>query len=69
MRNDVFLRTATDETEISSARYNLIIGYDWGRANRIPKTTDNAIDSAAAIYIDIINLFVRILRIMGRRRR
>lgn len=45
------------------------IGYDWGRANRIPKTTDNAIDSAAAIYIDIINLFVRILRIMGRRRR
>jgi len=44
------------------------IGYDWGRANRIPKTIDNAIDSAAAIYMDIINLFVRILRILGRRR-
>jgi FtsH-binding integral membrane protein len=44
------------------------IGYDWGRANRIPKTVDNAIDSAAAIYMDIINLFLRILRIMGRRR-
>jgi FtsH-binding integral membrane protein len=26
------------------------IGYDWGRANRIAKTLDNAIDSAAAIY-------------------
>ena len=44
------------------------IGYDWGRANRIPKTVDNAVDSAASLYIDIINLFLRILRIMGRRR-
>ena len=44
------------------------IGYDWGRANAIPKTLDNAIDSAAALYMDIINLFIRILRIMGRRR-
>jgi FtsH-binding integral membrane protein len=43
------------------------IGYDWGRANAIPKTLDNAIDSAAALYMDIINLFIRILRIMGRR--
>jgi len=45
------------------------IGYDWGRANRIPKTVDNAVDSAAALYMDIINLFLRILRILGRRRR
>lgn len=44
------------------------IGYDWGRANAIPKTLDNAIDSAAALYMDIINLFLRILRIMGRKR-
>lgn len=44
------------------------IGYDWGRANQIPKTLDNAIDSAAALYMDIINLFLRILRILGRRR-
>ena len=43
------------------------IGYDWGRANRIPKTVDNAIGSAAALYIDIVNLFARILRIRGRR--
>mgnify|MGYP003566474911 FL=1 len=43
------------------------IGYDWGRANRIPKTLDNAVDSAAALYMDIINLFLRILRIMGRK--
>jgi FtsH-binding integral membrane protein len=44
------------------------IGYDWGRANSIPRTVDNAIDSAASLYMDIINLFLRILRIMGRRR-
>jgi FtsH-binding integral membrane protein len=43
------------------------IGYDWGRANAIPKTVDNAIDSAASLYIDIINLFIRILSILGRR--
>jgi len=44
------------------------IGVDWGRANQIPKTVDNAIDSAAALYMDIIILFVRILGILGRRR-
>ncbi|PSW05713.1 Bax inhibitor-1 family protein [Photobacterium lipolyticum] len=43
------------------------IGYDWGRANQIPKTLDNAVDSAAALYMDVINLFLRILRIMGRK--
>ncbi|WP_407291620.1 Bax inhibitor-1 family protein [Stutzerimonas zhaodongensis] len=43
------------------------IGVDWGRANRIPKTVDNAIDSAAALYMDMINLFIRILRILGRK--
>ncbi len=43
------------------------IGYDWARANAIPKTLDNAIDSAAALYMDIINLFLRVLRILSRR--
>lgn len=44
------------------------IGYDWARANNIPKTVDNAVDSAAALYMDIINLFLRILRILGSRK-
>jgi FtsH-binding integral membrane protein len=43
------------------------IGFDWSRANQIPRTVDNAIDSAASLYMDIINLFVRILQIMGRK--
>lgn len=41
------------------------IGYDWGRAAALPKTVDNAVDSAAVLYMDIVNLFLRILSIMG----
>lgn len=44
--------------------FSAYIAYDWGRANRIPKTLDNAIDSAAAIYIDVIGLFLKILKLM-----
>lgn len=43
------------------------IGYDWGKASALPKTVDNAVDSAAALYMDIINLFLRILEIMGKK--
>ncbi|QPN44958.1 US12 family protein [Priestia aryabhattai] len=43
------------------------IGVDWGRANQIERTVDNAIDSAASLYLDIINLFLRVLRIMSRK--
>ena len=64
----VFGKTSTWLDWIVAAIFCGYIGYDWGRANQIPKTLDNAIDSAAAIYMDIINLFLRILRIMGRRR-
>ena len=42
------------------------IGFDWARAQTYPRTLDNAVDSAADIYVDIINLFVRILAITGR---
>ena len=44
------------------------IGYDWTKAQRYPRTLNNAIDSAADIYVDVVNLFVRILRILGRSR-
>lgn len=42
------------------------IGYDWGTAKKIPKTIDNVVDNAAALYMDIANLFVRIFKILGR---
>ena len=41
-------------------------GYDWARAQQFPKTLDNAVDSAADIYVDVVNLFIRILRIVSR---
>lgn len=37
------------------------IGYDWAKAQQKPKTLDNAIDSVVGLYLDIINLFLRIL--------
>ncbi len=43
------------------------IGYDWAKAQEYPKTLDNAIDSAADIYVDIVNIFIRILSIMGKK--
>ena len=48
--------------------FSLYIGYDWARANTCARTVDNAIDLSASLYLDIINLFLRILSIMGRRR-
>lgn len=44
------------------------IGYDWARAQEYNPTLDNAIDSAADIYVDVVNLFVRILSIIGKRK-
>jgi FtsH-binding integral membrane protein len=43
------------------------IGVDWGRANRIKRTPNNVVDSAASLYLDIINLFMRVLEIISRR--
>ena len=37
------------------------IGYDWVEAQHKTKTLDNAIDSVVGLYLDIINLFLRVL--------
>ena len=41
------------------------IGYDWYKAQSYVRTYDNAIDSAADLYVDIVNLFIRILAIVA----
>ena len=51
------------------AIFSLYIGYDWARANTCARTVDNAIDLSASLYLDIVNLFLRILSIMSRNRR
>lgn len=48
--------------------FSLYIVYDWNRALRLPHTLDNAVDCALAIYLDIINLFVTLLRIFGKKK-
>ena len=50
------------------AIFSLYIGYDWARANTCARTVNNAIDLAANLYLDIINLFLRILEIMSKRK-
>ena len=42
------------------------IGYDVARSQAFPKTLDNAVDCALDIYLDIINLFIRLLSILSR---
>ena len=41
------------------------IGYDWAKAQQYPRTYDNAVDSAADIYWDIVLLFLNLLSIFG----
>ncbi len=41
------------------------IGYDWSMAQKKEKTLDNAVDSVVGLYLDIVNLFIRILEITG----
>jgi len=45
--------------------FSLYIVYDWNRALRLTRTLDNAIDCAVAIFLDIINLFWTIARILS----
>lgn len=46
--------------------FSLYVGYDWFRAQAYPRTLDNAVDSAIDLYVDAINLFVRLFAIFGR---
>ena len=47
--------------------FSLYIGYDVYRSQRFPMTVDNAVDCALDLYLDIANLFLRVLRIMSRK--
>ena len=46
--------------------FSLYIGYDWHKAQQYSKTVDNAVDCSVDLYLDIINIFLRILRLLGR---
>lgn len=42
-----------------------LVIFDLNRAMRIERTFDNSIDAAAAIFVDFINIFIRLLALMG----
>jgi uncharacterized protein len=44
-----------------------LIGYDYAMALEDEPTIDAAVDRAVSLYLDIINLFLRILSILGRK--
>lgn len=64
----LFNRSFVLTNVIATAIFCLYIGFDWARAQQRPCTADNAIDSACALYLDIINLALRILSARSRRR-
>ena len=43
------------------------IGYDIAKSQAYPKTIDNAVDCALDIYLDVINLFLRILALLSKK--
>ncbi len=43
------------------------IGYDVAKSQVYPKTVDNAVDCALDIYLDIINIFIRLLALLSRK--
>ncbi len=51
---------------LSAGIFSLYIGYDWARANTCAPTVHNAVCLSASLYLDIVNLFLRILSILNR---
>lgn len=54
---------------IAAGLFSLYLGYDIHRSQSYPQTYKNAIVSALDIYLDVVNLFIRLLQIQGRGRR
>ncbi len=50
---------------IAAGIFSLYIGYDMYRASVVERNMDNAIDIALSLYLDIVNLFLEILKITG----
>ncbi|MBQ3089304.1 MAG: US12 family protein [Oscillospiraceae bacterium] len=51
------------------AIFSMYLGFDWARANQCAPTARNAILSATQIYLDIVNIFIRLLSILSKNRR
>jgi len=54
---------------IGAAIFSLYIGFDFWRSQQYEKTINNAIHCSLDIYMDVVNLFLRLIRILGRANR
>ena len=52
---------------IAAGIFSLYISYDIHRSQQFAKAVDNAVDSALDIYLDLANLFIRLLSILARK--
>jgi FtsH-binding integral membrane protein len=46
--------------------FSLYVGYDWVMAQEDEPTFGNAVKHAANLYLDIVNLFLKLLSIKGK---
>lgn len=53
---------------VAAGLFSLYIGFDVHRSQQFAKTLDNAVDCALDIYLDVANLFLRLLRLLARRK-
>ncbi len=52
---------------IAAGLFSIYLGYDIYRSQQYPKTVKNAMASALDIYMDLANLFIRLLEILGKK--
>lgn len=50
---------------IAAGIFSLYIGFDMWRASQVERTLDSAVDIAVSLYLDIINLFLELMKILG----
>ena len=46
---------------VVAALFSLYIGYDWAKAQEKELTVDGAVDSCLDLYVDVINVFIRVV--------
>ena len=51
---------------VGVAVFCAIVVYDWNRAMKLPRTVANSIDAGLSIYLDWVNIFIRLLSRQGR---
>lgn len=63
---ELFIGHFTITSWIAAVVFSLYIGYDIVNAQLMNPTLDNAVDAAVGIYLDIINLLLRVLEIVAK---